>query len=60
MQIALHACFTAVDPDALRTCIREGLGHGLATAQMLQAIQLGAHLSVHGTALGAQVFESLK
>jgi len=60
VQIALHACFTAFNPDALRTCIREGLGHGLATAQMLQAIQLGAHLSVHGTALGAQVFESLK
>lgn len=59
VQIALHACFTAFNPVALRSCIRQGLEHGLTTAQMLQAIQLGAHLSVHGTALGAQVFESL-
>lgn len=59
VQIALHACFTAFNPVALRSCIRQGIEHGLTTAQMLQAIQLGAHLSVHGTALGAQVFESL-
>jgi alkylhydroperoxidase/carboxymuconolactone decarboxylase family protein YurZ len=60
VQIALHACFTAFNPVALRSCIRQGIEHGLTTAQMLQAIQLGAHLSVHGTALGTQVFESLK
>ena len=60
VQIALHACFTAFNPVALRSCIRQGIEHGLTTAQMLQAIQLGAHLSVHGTALGTQVFESVK
>ena len=32
---------------------------GLTPRQMLQAMQLGAHLSVHGTALGAQIFETL-
>jgi alkylhydroperoxidase/carboxymuconolactone decarboxylase family protein YurZ len=60
VQIALHACFTAFNPVALRACIRQGVEDGLTTADMLQAIQLGAHLSVHGTALGAQVFESLE
>lgn len=59
IQIALHACFTAFDPVSLREHVREGVALDLSHAQMLQAIQLGAHLSVHGTALGAQVFESL-
>ena len=59
VQIALHACFTAFNPKALREQIRGGLQIGLSSAQILQAIQLGAHLSVHGTALGAQVFEIL-
>jgi alkylhydroperoxidase/carboxymuconolactone decarboxylase family protein YurZ len=60
VHIALNACFTAHNPPALRHHIRQGLSLGLTTGQMLQAIQLGAHLSVHGTALGAQVYESLR
>ena len=60
VQVALHACFTAFNPEALRQHIRQGVALGLSTREMLQAIELGAHLSVHGTALGAQVFESLK
>jgi alkylhydroperoxidase/carboxymuconolactone decarboxylase family protein YurZ len=59
VQIALHACFTAFNPKALREHIRKGIEIGLSSAQTLQSIQLGAHLSVHGTALGAQVFETL-
>lgn len=59
IQIALNACFTAFNPQSLRHHIRQGLALGLDTDQMLQAIQLGAHLSVHGTALGAQVYASL-
>ena len=59
VQIALHACFTAFNPMALRQAIRQGLNTGLTREQMLQAIQLGSHLSVHGTALGARVFETL-
>lgn len=59
VQVALHACFTAFNPTALRLSIRQGIECGLSTESLLQAIQLGAHLSVHGTALGAQVLESL-
>ncbi len=60
VRIALNACFTAHNPSALRQHIRHGLASGLTAAEMLQAIQLGAHLAVHGTALGAQVAETLR
>ncbi len=53
IHIALHACFTGFNPDALRTEIRTTLQEGGAVADIVQVIQLGAHLSVHGTALGA-------
>lgn len=60
VRIALNACFTAHNPPALRQHIRQGLDLGLTTAEMLQTVQLGAHLAVHGTALGAQMFEALR
>lgn len=60
VQLALHACFTAFNPEAVRQIVMTGLSQGLKTAEMLQAIQLGAHLSVHGTALGADTYRSLK
>lgn len=60
VQIALHACFTAFNPDALRRLIRTGLDAGTSAPQILQAIQLGAHLSVHGTALGATVLSEMR
>ncbi|MEJ8810348.1 carboxymuconolactone decarboxylase family protein [Variovorax ureilyticus] len=56
VQLALHACFTAFNPDAIRRIVPVALSQGLAPAELLQAIQLGAHLAVHGTALGANVF----
>lgn len=56
VQLALHACFTAFNPAATRHIISTGLSQGLSHAQLLQAIQLGAHLAVHGTALGANAF----
>jgi alkylhydroperoxidase/carboxymuconolactone decarboxylase family protein YurZ len=59
VQIALHACFTAFNPDALRRLIRVGLDAGTSVHEILQAIQLGAHLSVHGTALGTTVFSEM-
>lgn len=59
VRIALNACFTAHNSPALRRQVRKGLALGLVTAEMFQAIQLGAHLAVHGTALGAQVVEAL-
>lgn len=59
VQLALHACFTAFNPDAVRRIVATALAQGLAPAELLQAIQLGAHLAVHGTALGANVFRQM-
>lgn len=53
VQIALNACFTAFNPAAMRLHIRAALNKGIPASEILQVIQLGAHLSVHGTALGA-------
>jgi alkylhydroperoxidase/carboxymuconolactone decarboxylase family protein YurZ len=53
IDVALHACFTGYDPLALSRAIYYAFELGLREAELLQAIQLGAHLSVHGTALGA-------
>jgi alkylhydroperoxidase/carboxymuconolactone decarboxylase family protein YurZ len=59
VQVAMHACFTAFNPGAVRQLITTALSQGVEKAALLQAIQLGAHLSVHGAALGANVFRSL-
>lgn len=55
VRIALHACFTHGDMATTRALITEGLGVGLVRQEILQSIQLGAHLAVHGAALGATV-----
>jgi alkylhydroperoxidase/carboxymuconolactone decarboxylase family protein YurZ len=60
IQIALHACFTAFNPDAVRRLVRVALDCGTTAPAILQAMQLGAHLSVHGTALGATVLGELR
>ncbi|MDO9436301.1 carboxymuconolactone decarboxylase family protein [Hydrogenophaga sp.] len=59
VQLALHACFTAFNPGAVRQIVTMALSQGLSTAELQQAIQLGAHLAVHGTALGANVFRQV-
>lgn len=59
VQLAMHACFTAFNPDAVRQIVSNGLSQNLTPAELHQAIQLGAHLAVHGTALGANVFRQL-
>ncbi len=59
VQLALHACFTAFNPGAVRALVAAALAHGVAPAELLQAIQLGAHLAVHGSALGASVFQQM-
>lgn len=64
VQIALNACFTAFNPEAVRLHIRAALNADISASEILQVIQLGAHLSVHGTALGAislnEIIESVK
>jgi alkylhydroperoxidase/carboxymuconolactone decarboxylase family protein YurZ len=59
VQLALHACFTAFNPGAIRQIVGTALAQGLTAAELLQAIQLGVHLAVHGTALGANVFRQM-
>ncbi|GGF79317.1 hypothetical protein GCM10011402_34960 [Paracoccus acridae] len=58
IRTALFACFTGFQEGGLRRAIRQALDLGAAQGELLQAIQLGAHLSVHGTAMGAQLFTS--
>lgn len=59
VQLALHACFTASNPEAVRQILATAKGQDLQRAELLQAIQLGAHLAVHGSALGAKVLGEL-
>jgi alkylhydroperoxidase/carboxymuconolactone decarboxylase family protein YurZ len=46
-------------PEALRACIDRALDAGCTPRELLQSIQLGAHLAVHGTALGADTLAQL-
>lgn len=57
IEVALAACFTGFNETMLRIRIRGALKMNISRAELLQAIQLGAHLSIHGTALGANTFE---
>lgn len=58
IEIALAACFTGFNETMLRIRIRSALKMGISQAELLQAIQLTAHLSIHGMALGASTFEA--
>ncbi|MFT3717288.1 carboxymuconolactone decarboxylase family protein [Pseudorhodoferax sp.] len=60
VQLALHACFTAFNAEAVRQIVTTALAQGVPAAELQQAIQLGAHLAVHGTALGADVFQQVR
>ena len=57
IDVALAACFSGFNETMLRIRIRGALKMDISQAELLQAIQLGAHLSIHGTALGANTFE---
>ena len=57
--IALHACFTASQPEALRAALQQAHALGVAREAVVQVIQMGAHLAVHGTALGITVLAEL-
>lgn len=60
IEVALRACFTGHDAPALRARIDRALEFGRTPAEVMQAIQLGAHLAVHGTALGAATLADLR
>jgi len=59
VETALHSCFSGQNPTALRSVIRHALSLGVTDRELLQAIQLGAHLSVHGAALGAGTYAGM-
>ncbi|TRM51154.1 carboxymuconolactone decarboxylase family protein [Achromobacter sp. LC458] len=56
VRIALHAAFTEGNRSALQALIPHALTQGVTRAEILQVIQLGAHLAVHGASLGATVY----
>ena len=59
INIALHACFTGVQRSALRASVAQAHALGVANDAVVQVIQMGAHLAVHGTALGATTLAEL-
>ncbi|MCW3151965.1 carboxymuconolactone decarboxylase family protein [Achromobacter spanius] len=59
VRIALHACFTQADRQTLQTLIPHALAEGVARSEILQVIQLGAHLAVHGASLGATAYAKI-
>ena len=50
--LALNGCFTALNPDALRLQIRRALRFGIDRREILQVLQMTAHLGVHACAIG--------
>ncbi|MCQ4159022.1 carboxymuconolactone decarboxylase family protein [Roseomonas sp. GC11] len=52
LSLALSACFTALDREATRRQIRRALGLGASAAEILQVLQMTAHLGVHACAAG--------
>jgi alkylhydroperoxidase/carboxymuconolactone decarboxylase family protein YurZ len=55
ISIALNACFTALDPHGLRVQIRRALRLGIDTREILQVLQMTAHLGVHACAIGVPI-----
>jgi alkylhydroperoxidase/carboxymuconolactone decarboxylase family protein YurZ len=52
ISLALAACFTERDADATRRQIRRALRLGASRAEILQVLQMTAHLGVHACSVG--------
>ena len=50
--LALNGCFTALNPPGLRLQIRRALRLGIDRREILQVLQMTAHLGVHACAVG--------
>lgn len=50
--LALNACFTALNPEGVRLNIRRALRLGVGAPEILQVLQMTAHLGVHACAVG--------
>ena len=55
ISIALNACFTALNPQALRMHIKRALRLGIDQREILQVLQMTAHLGVHACAVGVPI-----
>lgn len=59
ISVALHACFTGHAPQALQLCIRRALRLGATAAEILQVLQMTAHLGVHACSVGIPLLAEL-
>lgn len=55
ISLALNACFTALNPPALRVQVRRALRLGIDKREIVQILQMTAHLGVHACAIGVPV-----
>jgi alkylhydroperoxidase/carboxymuconolactone decarboxylase family protein YurZ len=55
ISLALNACFTALHPQGVRVQIRRALRLGIDKGQIIQVLQMTAHLGVHACAVGVPV-----
>ncbi len=59
LRLALDSCFTGLNVDAVREGIRRGIALGIGWREMLQVLQMTAHLGVHACALGVPALTAL-
>jgi len=55
ISLALNGCFTALNPHGLRLQIRRALRLGIDKREILQVLQMTAHLGVHACAIGVPI-----
>jgi alkylhydroperoxidase/carboxymuconolactone decarboxylase family protein YurZ len=53
--LSLNGCFTALNPQGLRLQVRRALRLGIDKREILQVLQMTAHLGVHACAIGVPV-----
>lgn len=59
IRLALDACFTGLNPPAMRTGIRRAIALGIGWQEILQVLQMTAHLGVHACAVGVPALVAL-
>ncbi len=55
ISLALSACFTGLDPDGVRLQVRRALRLGIDKKEIIQVLQMTAHLGVHACAIGVPI-----
>lgn len=53
--LALNGCFTALNPHGLRLQIKRALALGIDKREILQVLQMTAHLGVHACSIGMPI-----